>query len=403
MMSDIAPPRPAPPTAEPFEHVASAPPPRPPAASDLDPLPRRAHPRGEALSTTEPEKSKSWLPKWPMRQQSSVLTKPGQLYRVWFGTNRKPMPDLPTKAPFTNERDDIVHHGFCKVFIPECHKIGSLGSPFWKRLLTRKDDRLELRRITELSERQFWKQLAKTCQSIPEKDRQAVVYIHGFNTSFKEAARRAAQLGADLEIQGAMGFFSWPSQGTRQGYIPDTAAVEASEAHIADFLAGFATQSGSDRVHIIAHSMGNRGLLRAIGRIVEDATRLSKCQFTHLVLAAPDVDTHVFADLARHFAKVAKRATLYISHKDVLLDVSSWLHDYPRAGIRPPVTVVPNVDTIDVGRIDLSLLGHSYVGADRNVLHDMHRLLHSDAIPSKRMGLSEVVEPNGARYWTIRA
>ena len=315
-------------------------------------------------------------------QKGMRSTKPGQAYRVWYGTNRKPAPHLPPKAPFTNERDDIVHHGFCKVFIPESHKIGSLGSPLWKRLLTRIDDRLELRRITELSEGRFWKHVAKACRSIPEKDREAVVYIHGYNTSFHEAARRAAQLGCDLSIQGAMGFFSWPSKGTKGGYVPDTAAVEASEADIATFLAGFATESGSDRVHVIAHSMGNRGLLRAISRIVNDASRLSRCRFTHLVLAAPDVDATVFADLAKNFEKVAKRATLYVSHKDVLLEASSWLHDYPRAGIRPPVTVVPRVDTIDVGRIDLSLLGHSYVGADRNVLHDMHRLLHSDAIRS---------------------
>jgi esterase/lipase superfamily enzyme len=322
--------------------------------------------------------------------------------RTWFGTNRKPVPGLPIDEPFTSERGDVVYHGYCDVFIPESHRIGSLGSAWWKRLFIG-DDRVTLRGAKLLAEQTFWRQLVKACRRVPEDERQAVVYIHGYNTSFKEAARRAAQLGADLEIRGAMGFFSWPSGGTKRDYIPDTAAVEASEAQIADFLAGFATQSGSERVHIIAHSMGNRGLLRAISRIVHDASRLSKCRFAQVILAAPDVDTNVFADLARNFEQVAKGATLYVSDKDVLLEASSWLHDYPRAGIRPPVTVVPNIDTIDVGRIDLSLLGHSYFGGVRDVLHDMHRLIHSDALPKKRMGLAEVLEPGGARYWTIRA
>jgi esterase/lipase superfamily enzyme len=172
---------------------------------------------------------------------------------------------------------------------------------------------------------------------------------------------------------------------------------------IANFLAGFAAESGSDRVHVIAHSMGNRGLLRAISRIVNDASKLSRCRFTHLVLAAPDVDTKVFQDLAANFAKVAKRATLYVSDKDVLLEASSWLHDYPRAGICPPVTVVPRVDTIDVGKVDLSLLGHGYVGAARVVLTDMYNLLHEDATPEKRMGLMRLVDSEGAEYWTFRA
>ena len=86
-----------------------------------------------------------------------------------------------------------------------------------------------------------------------------MVFIHGYNVSFEEAALRAAQLGYDLGIAGVMAFYSWPSQGTLQGYAADAASIEASEAFISDFLTRMATTSGVARVHIIAHSMGNRG------------------------------------------------------------------------------------------------------------------------------------------------
>ena len=38
----------------------------------------------------------------------------------------------------------------------------------------------------------------------------ALLYLHGYNTSFEEAAIRAAQIGFDLKVPGATAFFSWP-------------------------------------------------------------------------------------------------------------------------------------------------------------------------------------------------
>ena len=59
-----------------------------------------------------------------------------------------------------------------------------------------------------------------------------------------------------------MAFYSWPSLGTTLGYTADEATIEASEPFITEFLSRFAAESGARRIHIIAHSMGNRGLLR---------------------------------------------------------------------------------------------------------------------------------------------
>src|SRR5262249_10158844 len=117
----------------------------------------------------------------------------------------------------------------------------------------------------------------------------AVVFVHGYNVSFKEAALRAAQIGFDLSIQGAMAFFSSPSQGTLKGYFADAAAIEASENAITDFLVDFGNLSGAQTVHIIAHSMGSRAVLRALHRIAERARRRSKAKFGQIILAAADV------------------------------------------------------------------------------------------------------------------
>jgi esterase/lipase superfamily enzyme len=325
------------------------------------------------------------------------------LYRVWFATNRKRSWKPLAKERFTSDRDSVVHFGHCDIFVPKSHKIGSLGSSFLKRLLSGKDDRLKVKKTSELTEGVFWAEVRDSVLKIASDARQGVVYIHGYNASFTEAALRAGQLGCDLKIQGAMAFYSWPSRAKGGGYKHDEAAIEASEEQIANFLADFATRTGSERVHVIAHSMGNRGLLRAISRIVAEASLLSRTKFTNLILAAPDVDVHLFKDLARNFQKVSQRATLYVSDKDIMLEASSWLHDFQRAGWAPPITVIPGVDTVHVANIDVSLLGHSYIGAARDVLNDVYALVHYGAAPHSRMGLRALDVPGTGKYYTIGA
>lgn len=120
-----------------------------------------------------------------------------------------------------------------------------------------------------------------------------------------------------------MAFFSWPSQGTLDGYTADEASIEASEDIIAEFLVEFAAKSGASRVHIIAHSMGNRGLLRAVNRIVSVAQQRSQKQFDQIVLAAADVDAELFRKLSGAYTTLARRTTLYVSSRDRAVE-ASW-------------------------------------------------------------------------------
>ena len=137
-------------------------------------------------------------------------------------------------------------------------------------------------------------------------------------------------------MTGATAFFSWPSRGSVAAYPADEASIEASEGAIAQFLVDFTAHCGAEKVHLIAHSMGNRGLLRSLQRIAADASTRGKVKFGQVFLAAPDVDRDLFLDLARLYPEHAERTTLYASDGDLAVHLSAKLHDAPR-----PVTTSP--------------------------------------------------------------
>src|SRR5262249_21920570 len=160
---------------------------------------------------------------------------------------------------------------------------------------------------------------------------------HGFRTSFADAAIRAAQLGTDLNVKGLTAFYSWPSKTSLLGYLADGASIEGSEAYIEEFLVRVAQDSSADRIHVIAHSMGNRGLLRALQGITARAEAKGGVRFGQVFLAAPDVDIGTFRKLAKAYPQVSERTTLYVSGRDRAIWLSFFLHMFPRVGYAPPI------------------------------------------------------------------
>jgi esterase/lipase superfamily enzyme len=322
-------------------------------------------------------------------------------YKLWFGTNRKPIDPKNLAKGFSGKRDSKMHLGNCTVYVPESHKIGSTGSAWWKRLLAGVDDRLKLTNVEELPSQKFWEGVSSQLKQVRPGDRDAVIFVHGYNVSYDDCALRAAQLGTDLAIKGCMAFFSWPSRGKTREYIFDEASIEASEPFIAQFMVDFAERSGASKIHIIAHSMGNRGVLRAVDRIASSAAQRSSIPFDQIILAAPDVDADTFRELCKAYTKVSRRTTLYVSSRDKAVEAAKWLHGYARAGLLPPVMVSVGIDTVNVTNADLTMLGHGYVAEARGVLSDMHSLLRFGAAPTKRFGLQRQKSEDGKIYWMI--
>jgi esterase/lipase superfamily enzyme/predicted chitinase len=332
------------------------------------------------------------------RDLSRVRSKSGGTsFTVWYGTNRQPAAN---GLGFSAERSESIHFGSCTVLVPRAHKIGSIGSSRMKRIFSGEDDRLRVDAVNYLEERSFWESLQTSFKGTNEA-KAALVFIHGYNVSFESAAIRAAQIGYDLSAQREMAFFSWPSQGRLGDYLADAATIEVSEAAITEFLIGFVRESGAENVHLIAHSMGNRGLLRALSRIAARTTNHTGKQFGQIILAAADLDVDLFRQNVAAYIDLSQRTSVYVSSKDLAVESSYWLHHFPRVGITPPTIVLDGVDTINVSNLDMSLLGHGYFAEARSVLSDLHDLIVNGSAPEMRFGLRGMTTDGGKKAWQV--
>lgn len=326
---------------------------------------------------------------------------------VFYGTDRFATGSKVPEQYFSGERSGAtsLHLGVCRVSIPPGHRRGEIEEPSIWRFEFQPDPNKHMVLLgrESLSQKAFYKRMQSTLQRSRKKE--VMVFVHGFNVAFKDAALRTAQLAYDLRIDGAPVLYSWPSQASLAKYKIDETNAEWTIPHLESFLWDLSRQSGAGSIYLIAHSMGNRPLTRALERIAARLTTPgAKPPFSEILLTAPDIDAEVFADLARIFRKTGERVTLYASSNDRALIASKEVNGYRRAGDSgDDIVVIPEVDTVDVSSVDTSLfgLGHSYYGDNCSVLSDIVLLLRGRQPPPQR-GL-ERKEKGGLAYWVVHA
>lgn len=303
------------------------------------------------------------------------------------------------KAPVVYGKNylDSVELGVCKVSIPPKHEPGMLESPnlFRMEIASDPQQHVVLTKVQQLSRDKFFEDL-RSVES--QKGKNLLVFIHGYNVSFEDAARRTAQMSVDLNFPGAPVFYSWPSQANWYGYAADSANIQLSVKHIRKFLEDLALKSGAESINLVAHSMGNVGLTEALKEIENKGdTPL----FNQVVLAAPDIDADVFKNrIAPHIIAKAKNVTLYTSQTDLALVASRYFNHGLRIGDSGSgIPLFQGIDTIDATAVDSSLLGHSYYGSNITVLTDLGRLLENQ--PIDRRDYLRKFADGSTTYWAF--
>lgn len=326
---------------------------------------------------------------------------PYAVVRVLYATDRNYVADARPAETF-GVRRAVLSYGYCDISIPRDHRMGEIEKPSIWRLEFREDpaEHVVLLSTIVTSGEVFFRDLATRVAASGGGN--AFLFVHGYNVSFAAAARRTAQISYDLGFDGAPVFYSWPSQGKTQAYTVDEQNIEWSQANLRAFLDDFFTRSQARNIYLIAHSMGNRALTRAVAALMADKPEL-RTRLREVILTAPDIDAEVFKrDIAPALAAAGRPITLYASAHDLALLASKRVHGYPRAGdAGAGLVVMPGIETIDASQVDTSLLGHSYFAETGSVLSDIYYLIRDGQRADRRFGLRRVDGETGP-HWEFR-
>ena len=318
---------------------------------------------------------------------------------VYFATNRKRDKRYKLERShlaFTGKPSDEMHYGLAQVSMPETHVPGKLEGP--GRIFDRKPDPKKHILVLSVDLKDKSTFISDANKSLAEADeKEALVYIHGYNVSFGGALRITAQVATDLEFKGIPITYSWPSRAKTLRYLADEKSIAHGQKYFDAFLKMIIEELDITKIHILAHSMGNRLATLGMQNLSAD---VAGDKLGQVIFASPDVDRGDFAERAKKFAGKADRYTLYINDDDLALELSQVIHFGPRAGEKDdaPLVVDP-VDTVDATPIETSLLGHSFYQRDTTVIEDIVRLITQDLAPP-RPNLFEIAE--GKTYWEFR-
>lgn len=263
---------------------------------------------------------------------------------VFYATDRNRTAELTPRLVYGAGRGELTF-GVAEVSLPRSRRRDGLPVPAWWRLET--DEHLAshvvLLEVSVRDRQPFVADLRRTIARAAQPE--ALVYVHGYNVTFEDAARRTAQLANDLDLAGVPVLYSWPSEGKAHRYTVDELNVEWTLPHFEELLRLVLAESGARAVHVVADGMGNRALVRALGAL-DDLRPGGGASLRQVVFAAPDIDRDTFLGLVPRFAGRAERFTLYASARDRALQAARIVHSHPRAG--EPDGAMAQVSGIDV-------------------------------------------------------
>jgi esterase/lipase superfamily enzyme len=287
-------------------------------------------------------------------------------------------------------------------------------------------DSFKVSQLSSLSEDDFFSAISNTLwQSIEDTGNtknDVIVFVHGYNNSFRFSCVRFAQLVYDTRFEGRPVLFSWPANGGDTlvdelsgilSYGSDREDAKASVQSLAMILQEIALDARKPEnaaakrgdIHLIAHSMGCQLLVDALEKL-QSAWPAGTRPFKSIILAAPDVDPDDLTRLLLCVRTPAERVTLYYCEADRALWASSQFHAQQtgqaiRQRVGQALCILPEIENVDANKANTTFIGHSYFVDGSLVLRDLEDIVLRDYGPELRVLCPDNKLPEEYAYWKI--
>ena len=367
------------------------------------------------------------------------IEEPYYLVKIPFATNRKKSGSLESDFFYSKEVGNSLSYGEATVTVPKSHVKGRFEKPGFFDLIADPKDHIILRSINLKTEETFMKDLSDNLESRGHSDElrrdkdDVFLYIHGFNTPFSKALRKTAQLTLDLDFRGVPMSYSWPAQNVSVpmpwDFRTDATSTENSLSQFSRFIKELRKNIKREKdqcLHLVAHSMGSRALVRILNLISykeKDLMRDSNYikPFCEVILVAPAIDAEIFIKSnSANLLKVSDRVTIYASSNDVALN-SEWIAEdeqftFP-LGTKSSegyLALSPYIETIDLSNLSVGpfSFNHSKYSELPQVEDDIRalivnrlgaqeRLARGAKLIKKFMKSLFILEPKQLHFWEM--
>ncbi|MFT5785226.1 MAG: esterase/lipase superfamily enzyme [Ascidiaceihabitans sp.] len=291
------------------------------------------------------------------------VTKDATLHDILFATNR-----VPNNQLYGNVRSNALSFGEICVSVPSGHRLGVVEYP--DKSPDPQTNFGIVAAATTVDPRGFDQMLDKQISKRAKGERNAIVYVHGFNNSFAEALYMNAQLLHDYKRKDIPVMFSWPSAGENFAYLHDRDSIMFSRSALETLLDQLQA-SNIESFSIVGHSIGSQLVVEVLRQraIRNNGAQWSKLRSTALV--SPDIDVELFEQQAIDMGGLPQPFFVIASENDRLLQLSGIL-----SGSNVRLGAIGDADRLDAS--DATLMSATFAA-------DIWSSNHTTAFQSRDM------------------
>lgn len=239
-------------------------------------------------------------------------------HKVFIATTREASQAI--GAFYSGERAPDLGLSSVVVSIPPTHQPGQIERPD----TLPPDPRVEFAVIEPSvyrSERSFIATIDAELARRAPKDREILLFVHGYNNSFTDSVLRIAQFVEDTDFNGIPVLFSWASAARATHYVYDLNSVLSARSRFLE-TARLISLTRASGFNVFAHSMGSLLTIESIVHADIAGKFDTSGRLNNVMLAAPDIDLDLFKSQLQSLSGRSRNFFVFVSQDDRALGFS---------------------------------------------------------------------------------